>query len=642
MSLAHARWIAVRLRRFVVSSQVLTLRSPLSSLLAIASLTLLMPVASATQFDDVNRGLTQRDVQVIAIDAFGVGWVGVPGAVWRTGADGWNWRARVLLRGSDGEVLEEETLDAEDPVEAWQEAFDLRVEELLEEKIEELRDELYNSLTEEDAGFWDPQFIEELIDEALDELREEAEMEAEAELGAPVELELADVDESFDGADEPRMRERAVARHIVFDPDEPGRVWIGSSTGLLRVDDEGFRVSRIPVGSSEGSEDVRGLAWDEGRLWVASRQGLFEVQPVSGHATAAESYGAGDALRFVARCEDALWVVEESRLMRSPDEGDGVGAEWFPETPVGMGEGGPRHVLCLDDHPAWQLVLSTSGGVHVRTHEGTWQRLSQRGLPSLSVRMSLLDSKGALWVATAGGAARWTGEGWSRAPGLEFGTSVTWLAESAWQTLVAATDGGLIELVEDEAAEVRDETLRTLQARWRREPGTHQLIEAAWQQAGLGTWNPTSWSRQRLASHFVPSRAFIEVRRRTFESRRNDRRDSFPTGDIRLTWLDVDNTWTEATARVVWDFGNPARVSRQLEASTWERTLVRHQRALATRVLRLQRQRREAMIVLETTRAGTTQRRIRASMTVLRLTAELDAMTGYHYDLTALLSDDSR
>lgn len=593
----------------------------------------------ASAAGDVNAGLIHGDTSIIFVDELGAAWVGVPGAIWRSPVDSWSWRPRVALRGSAVSISADATGESTDSLDAWQEAFELLVDELLEQKIDELRDELYSELSEDDGEFWDPHFIEELIDEALEELREEAELEAEAELGPAPESELESEDELYGDADD-SDQSRARLNHIVQDPSVTGRVWAATSGGLLMIDDEGQRITHVSVGVGQEATDIRSLAWADGLLWVATAQRLVTYDPRTERVSPVETYTPSSELRFVAACQDAIWVVEQRRVLRSTSaRRRSLGDRWEIETPPGLGEEGLTHLLCPSHADSELGALASSGaGVYARSADGHWRMLSQRGLPSTDVSMTFEDSRGRIWAATASGLAMLAESGWQPPGDQESGVPIRWIAETTWGSLIAATDQGLLEFG-DELAEVdRDETLSDLERRWRREPSTSQLIEAAWSQAGLDEWNPTSWSRQRLAANFVPTRALIEYRSRNYSSRRNDRRDSMPTGDTSLSWLDNDNNYSEVSARVIWDFGTPASIGRDLERSSWDRTLVRHKRSLAARILRLQRQRREAMIVLETTRAAPTRRRLRASMNVLRLTSELDALTGYRFDLTHLLT----
>ncbi|HYJ32173.1 MAG TPA: hypothetical protein VE326_03045 [Candidatus Binatia bacterium] len=91
--------------------------------------------------------------------------------------------------------------------------------------------------------------------------------------------------------------------------DPRGVVWIGTSAGLARYDAASRAMERFTTADGLVDDDVRGLAWDEGRgiLWVATAHGVSEVHPQAagapGFSAAAYAYpnpatGASGAVRI--------------------------------------------------------------------------------------------------------------------------------------------------------------------------------------------------------------------------------------------------------------------------------------------------------------------------------------------------------
>jgi len=71
----------------------------------------------------------------------------------------------------------------------------------------------------------------------------------------------------------------AAATSLAHDPR--GIVWIGSATGLIRLDHATGALERFTIADGLVSDDIRALAWDEARhtLWVGTAQGVSQVRP---------------------------------------------------------------------------------------------------------------------------------------------------------------------------------------------------------------------------------------------------------------------------------------------------------------------------------------------------------------------------
>lgn len=174
----------------------------------------------------------------------------------------------------------------------------------------------------------------------------------------------------FDGL--PSNRVNALAE------DRQGYLWIATRDGLARYDGVGFRIWRVGDGLRDN------FVWTvhvdaQDRVWIGTKQAglaMFDAQR--------QGFRHYDRQSHPAMGSDDIWSIATT-----PD-----GAVWFG---------------------------TADGGLHRLSPEGRIRRFvpepgNPRGLPSSGVGRLAVDGKGALWVGTTGGVARWTGRDFERLP----------------------------------------------------------------------------------------------------------------------------------------------------------------------------------------------------------------------------------
>ena len=592
------------------------------------------------QFEDPSAGLLRRDVVRVVFDDDGQGWALTHGIVYRSEAGAYRWRPVLWLQGvgpeatSDEAASDEPDLDLDEAqvdrraeaLDAYEDALQTRVEELLDEAVENLRDELSEIYGDNIV------FVEELIDELMEELYEDALEAALAELGEAPEEEVAQVvattEADWEQAEREELpRERYLALHAM--PQAP-IVYIGSTAGLQRVVTQFNGVVVEDVALSEGNAPIVSIASLGEERFAASADTLFTWGPGDLHATALASYRAASPIVSLATCGDRLWVAETARVVVLA-RADGTAWQVIERSyPPGVSEDNPlRHMACSrsPQRPVW--VATAQGVVYWSSDAGDWMTASGLGLPSPDVHM-LVESEGTLWAATGAGAARWERGRWV-ADVETAGSRVRWLAPTVHASLLAATRDGLMEIVSRDALAERAVVLGNLHALWEREPDFPALLRAAYEHAGLAGHRPVGWSReQRWGGVLFPAAARVEGRYAERVQDRMDRRDSFPGGALAWTYFDRRESGYHVTAWLVWDLGRPLSVQHDLLLANTERRLHVQERLLYARVNRLWRQRRQVMVAMQSA-GGATRTKARSAIRYLKLTADLHALTGYRF-----------
>ena len=222
-----------------------------------------------------------------------------------------------------------------------------------------------------------------------------------------------------------------------------GALFVGSETGLWRVDTAGARAEALAPG--ELSRSVRDLAAAGGRLVAATDAGVFERD-------ASGSWRRVDGLptRTASRVELVeggegfeVWAVFEGALWRRDAAGR---VERVTAARAVSGEGGALD-LALDGER--RLMVLRARSLSRRDASGAWQSESLR-LPPGAAPLRLVAARGRLWIATDAGllfAERLAGP-WRRAAPPLGHRSVSALAGEDAE-LVAATSQGIFRATDD-------------------------------------------------------------------------------------------------------------------------------------------------------------------------------------------------
>ncbi len=205
---------------------------------------------------------------------------------------------------------------------------------------------------------------------------------------------------------------------IALTTDQRGNVWFGSwREGVSRLDPRTGRIRDYrpdpgrPGGLSSGfvlamAVDRSGTLWvgtsDDGlNRYVPERDGFVQYRRDPSDPNGLNHNAIG-SLRVLRSGE--LWAGTQEGLARW----DEAAQRWrrFRCAPAGGDPLGAIFVNDVVDDPAGNLWVATAGGglVRVDHQSGRCDTISTKeGLPSMVVRVLLLDDEGRLWLGTAGG-----------------------------------------------------------------------------------------------------------------------------------------------------------------------------------------------------------------------------------------------
>jgi ligand-binding sensor domain-containing protein/signal transduction histidine kinase len=187
-----------------------------------------------------------------------------------------------------------------------------------------------------------------------------------------------------------------------------GRLWVLTDGGLAvatiaNVDPAKVRFHTLSQGDGMANADVLSIAAKaDGGLWVATAQGLDRVEGTRVERGPAALAGKSiDVLGGEPGKEHALFIATPDQLLRL--EGGNV-------TSVAKGEalpaGGTRQVLATTDG-VWAVGRNSASLIRPT---GAANFLTGRDLPGTQITAILQDRRGAVWIGTNGGVARfWNG-----------------------------------------------------------------------------------------------------------------------------------------------------------------------------------------------------------------------------------------
>ncbi len=219
--------------------------------------------------------------------------------------------------------------------------------------------------------------------------------------------------------------------HVLALAEGPaGRIWVGTSGGLLAVDrtDRALRARRVSLGPHEETADFEVYALfaePGGRLWAGTSRGLFERRPdgrTTRHPLWPDAEGVDPVRALALDARGVLWVAHQRGVFAARLAAASAVSEstWF-ERANGQGKGGPswrrpatdREIRAFSvaslvpkghcsggiaigrDGTAW---FSTSGGL-IALSEGRSRLVSiENGFPERSLEALLTDRNGNLWI----------------------------------------------------------------------------------------------------------------------------------------------------------------------------------------------------------------------------------------------------
>ena len=208
--------------------------------------------------------------------------------------------------------------------------------------------------------------------------------------------------------------------------DATGRLWVGSDTGLFRLDGKRFAEIRPADGNSLGEVDGL-LAERDGTVWIASvDRGAFrwdgkDVQPVP----AADGLAVNQAVRVYRDNEGQIWFTTGAAILRW----DAASARL-----VDSGIGGAGLSIHRDPHGVW---WTDHGGLRRHAPDSTVTFTKSDGLAGNTIYAVAPADKDALWVGTDGGLSLFDEEG------LQVLTTKDGLPKNVVTRVAVAPDGSV-------------------------------------------------------------------------------------------------------------------------------------------------------------------------------------------------------
>jgi diguanylate cyclase (GGDEF)-like protein len=202
--------------------------------------------------------------------------------------------------------------------------------------------------------------------------------------------------------------------------DRRGGIWVGTQTGLDRLDPAANQVQHIlldPLAHGSSGHHpvwVRALAEDRhGMLWIGTETGLVQLNPDTGlqlifhhDGTNPHSLPAEQVHALHIDNQQRLWIGTTGGLALF-DRDQGVFDTYHndPADPYSLPD---DHILALHEDRAGLLWIGTRFGGVARWNPRTWsfgQHTAgpEEGMPSRNVMAFTEDEDGRLWVATFGG-----------------------------------------------------------------------------------------------------------------------------------------------------------------------------------------------------------------------------------------------
>lgn len=205
---------------------------------------------------------------------------------------------------------------------------------------------------------------------------------------------------------DPRSLPSDIVLALAF--DDAGSLWVATTAGLARLDDDGFARIVLP---GEPAPLVYSLSFIEGRIWAGAATGVFAIAPDG--AVEAPPWSAmferPNAMLALARDRDGWWLGSQRGLWR-------IGPDGLPApvpTPTGLSKA-VTVVLLQDDGALWAPVHGVGLG-YLRPDWRTIARFGRderRGLSGGLYQAVAPARAGGFWLGNdAGVIERIDGEG---------------------------------------------------------------------------------------------------------------------------------------------------------------------------------------------------------------------------------------
>lgn len=215
-------------------------------------------------------------------------------------------------------------------------------------------------------------------------------------------------------------------RHRVADPgslrddsvfalleDRSGAVWVGTRTGLDRLDLDSGKFQHIALDPGHPGP-VRALVEDRrGKLWIGTDSGLWQLDPVTGTQSVFR-HNAADTHSLPGDQVSVLYIDSRERLWIGTADGlalfdrDSGTFDNYRKDPADTSSLPDNHILALHEDRTGLLWIGTRFGGVARWNPRTWS-LGQHGagpdegFATRYINGFTEDSAGRLWIATFGG-----------------------------------------------------------------------------------------------------------------------------------------------------------------------------------------------------------------------------------------------
>ncbi len=225
---------------------------------------------------------------------------------------------------------------------------------------------------------------------------------------------------SNDGESDSKWRKWDLGRSLTIDqitPDEDGAIWVGSSSGLFaRVAPRSNVTTKFGARTGLSNDHILHLAFDAaGRLWVATRQGLFVCPRPGRDATFSPILPPGlddtrGYSRFLVDRQGQLWIGGTGAVLR-------LYAGQFTRFTVqdGLRPDKVERMAQTPDGSIWLAYHGTPEITRLTVKEGRLRAetmvASSGAHPELSIALGT-DKSGRLWRTTDNGIYLLDGQRW--------------------------------------------------------------------------------------------------------------------------------------------------------------------------------------------------------------------------------------